>query len=269
MRRRRNKSLLVRSLTLLALPVLLTASGYALFSQKLTLHGSTIKPAYTYTQGLLMTYTKNTTPQAGKYLYSQVVTIKNNGTAGVISWQMSFAVPSGTTNLTCSASVTCVLSGTTVTVQSTATSGSLSPAASAQFNLSFLATQDRYTLQNVVVGGTAELTYQTITGLNVTAVAGKRVKNGRGFAWPYTITVTNNSGQPVSAWRITTNWDPVNAVNTVVSMPTTVNYTTTNTQLTITSKTALANGASFQFTPSLGASGGNWTLSGVVVQGSF
>ncbi len=265
MRRRQSKSLLSHALTVMLLPLVLTSVGYAVFSQSLSVTGNTAKPAYSYSQSLLMTYTKTTTPQSGSTLYSQNVTIKNNGSNGVTSWQVKFDVPAGTSNLSCSAAVTCSLLGTTVTVDSTAASDVIDPAGTATFIVSFLSSPTDYTLQNVIVSGVPAPVYQPIAGLTVTQKAGKRTKVGRVFQWPYTFTVTNNSGQAVSAWRITANWS--STTNSVVLMASTVNYTTSATQITITSKTPVANGSNFQFAGTLGSTTANWVLSGVTIQG--
>lgn len=266
MRRRQTKSLLSHALTVMLLPVVLTSVGYAVFSQTLSVTGDTAKPAYSYSQSLLMTYTKTTAPQSGSTLYTQNVTIRNNGSNGVTSWQVKFDVPAGTTNLSCSAAVTCSLVGTTVTINSTATNGTINPASTATFVVSFLTSPTNYTLQNVIVSGVPAPIYRTITGLTVTQTAGKRTKVGAVFQRPYTFTVTNSSGQAVTSWRITANWS--STTNSIVSMPTTVNYTTSATQIVITSKTSVANGSNFQFVGTLGSTTANWVLSGITIQGA-
>lgn len=266
MRRRRKKSLLVRILPLMSAPLLLVGTSFALFSQNLSIHSFTSKPAYTSSQGLRLTYAKSTAYQAGSYMYTNTMTVANTGSSGVSSWQVTFLVPVGTSNLVCEASVTCTLSGTLVTVHSTAINGAIDPLSSKQFSLSFLTSPPDYTLQDINISGVLAAQYQTINGLSVTATPGKRSKSGSNFLWPYTFNVTNNSGKTVTAWRITTNWSLANG-NAVATMSSTVNYTTSATQLIITSKTGIANGSSFQFSSSLQASGGNWSLSGVSIQG--
>ena len=252
---------------LIAVPLALSSVGYAIFTQNLSVNTSTIKPAYSSSQGLRVTYDRTVVPQGQVFTHTlNPITITNYGTAGVTAWQFKFDLPSGFSNLACT-NATCTTSGNTVTMVNTGTNGTINPSGSVTVSLSFRTSLTQYTLQNVFISGTPVLTYQTMSGLTVSRTIGTRTKSGKWYAWPYTFTVTNNTGQTISAWRITANWSTT--TNQVNSMDATVNYTTSATQLTITRIASLANGQNFVFNASLGSTDINWVISGLAIQGAL
>ncbi len=257
-------ALLREALLLVAFPLVFVGTGYALYSQQLTVNGTGRGVTYTSSQGLFVSYAKTVTSSGLNWNYSITFTVKNNGTSTIGSWQVGFDMPTGSTSLSCSASVTCSSTGMSVTAYSTATNKTINAGGQTSFTLSFIAPVQNAVLQNLSVSGLYANTYQTITGLTMTATAGTRTKAGKWYYWPYTIVVTNNSTVDVSAWRITASWS---TTETVKTMPTTVNYTTSSTQLTITSKTGVVKGNTFQFVPTLGSTKATWVLTNYSVQG--
>lgn len=255
---------------MMSIPLLVSGTGYALFSQNLSLAGGSAKPAYSATQYTLMTYTKTITQQGAVWLYSLPMTVKNNGATQLTAWRVKFDVPADTAQLTCPTSVTCTRAGNTVTIVNGTGNGTLNPAASTSFTLSFTTSVNLYTLQNVLVSGTYSTAWQTIAGLTVTATQGTRTKSGNKYTWPVTVKVTNASGQPISTWRVIIPWATANTY-APTTPPAGISYTTTATQLTITSTNTLANGASYTLTttPAFRVTSTNigWTTAGTTVQG--
>lgn len=192
------------------------------------------------------------------------MTITNKGVTSVTAWSIKFNVPTGVTTVTCSSTVTCTTSGVTVTVVNKAANGTIAAGASATFTVSFTSATAKYTLQNVIVSGTLSNTYQTIAGLTVGFVKGTVTKNGSTYTYPYTFTVTNASGQNLSAWQALCSWSSNAASSTVDS---TVNYTTAAARITFTSKTALNNTANIVFNGTFTKNSSTWTISSCTVQG--
>jgi len=255
-----------RVLMLVTIPLVLTSTGYALFSQNLSVNGDTELPNYTSSQNLSLSYTKSVTPQGQVWTYTISVTVKNNsGTRTVSAWQTTFDLPSDYSNNSCT-NATCSVAGTTITAVNSGTNGTINPGSTATYSFTFRSASQTFRFGTITVSGTLVPIYQTVSGLTMTAVAGTRTKSGNKYTWPYTITVTNNSGQNLAGWRITANWS---TSETVTSMPATVNYTTTTTQITITSKSAINTGTNFVFVPSLTSTNQNWTLAGYSVQGAL
>ncbi|QQS22172.1 cellulose binding domain-containing protein [Candidatus Saccharibacteria bacterium] len=255
-----------RDIALIAvLPLLFVSTSYALYTQKLTVNGTGSGVTYTSSQGLFVSYTKTVVQAGANWNYSIAFIVKNNGTSAIGSWQVGFTMPTGSTSLVCASSVTCSAAGMAVTAYSTATNKTINAGAQRTFTVTFTATVANAVLQNLSVAGYYANTYQTIPGLTVSNTRGTRTKSGQWYYWPYNFTVTNNSTIAISAWRITATWS--STTNRVQSMATTVNYTTSATQLTITSKTAVAKNSTFNFTGSLGSTSTTWVLSGIVIQG--
>jgi hypothetical protein len=255
---------LKRAFMLAAIPLALTSTGYALFSQQLSVNATGNVPNYTSSQYLSVSYTQTSVQSGSNWIITTSVTIKDNsGTRTASAWESTFDLPSGYSSLSCS-NATCSQANNVNTAVNTGTNGTINPGGTVTYSFSFTYSQPSYKFTAITVSGTIVPIYQTISGLTVTAVAGTRVKNKNVYQWPYTITVTNNSGQDLAGWEILIPWA---ASNNVVSMPVTVNYTTTSTQLTITSKQAINNGTSFQFLPTLGSTNSGWTMSGQTVLG--
>jgi hypothetical protein len=257
---------LLRDIILLMIvPILCIGTGYALYTQKLTVDGTGRGVTYASSQGLFVSYAKIVTPSGPNWSYSITFIVKNNGTSKIGSWQVGFTMPTGSTSLSCAASVTCTAAGMAVIAYSTTSNKTINAGAQRSFTASFIAPVSNAVLQDLSVSGYYANTYQDIPGLTTSFTTGTRTKSGQWYYWPYNFTVTNNSTIAVSAWRITATWS--STTNRVQSMATTVNYTTTATKLTITSKTAVAKNATFNFTSSLGSTNGAWVLSGVAIQG--
>jgi hypothetical protein len=216
---------------------------------------------------MLFTYSTSYGSVGGKTVFNITGVVKNNGTATVTAWLLSFDMPSDFSNITCGTTVTCSNSGVTATINNGSGNGTIAAGASVTFTYSFRSSLTKYTLQNISIAGTVPSGYQTISGLTVTASAGTRTKSGKWYYWPYTFTVTNNSGSALSAWRIQTPWS--SSTNAVNSMPANVNYVVAATQLTMLSTTSIANGTNFVYTASLGSTSSTWALTGYTIQGSY
>lgn len=192
------------------------------------------------------------------------MTITNKGVTSVTAWSIKFNVPTGVTTVTCSSTVTCTRSGVTVTVVNKAANGTIAAGASVTFTVSFTSSTAKYTLQNVIVSGTLSTTYQTIAGLTVGFVKGTVTKNGSTYTYPYTFTVTNASGQNLSAWQALCSWSSNATTSTVDS---TVNYTTAAARITFTSKAALDSAANIVFNGTFTKNSSTWTISSCTIQG--
>lgn len=257
---RRNSVLVRQAVMLVTLPLLLAGLGYALFSQNLSLVTDTRNVSYTSTQYMAAKYTKTVTPQGPAFLYSFApMTIYNKGVTDVSAWQIKFDVPSDTTSLSCPSTVTCSRTGNTVTIVNGAGNGTIVPNGSTGFNFSFVSAVQAISLENIIVSGTFSATYQTVAGLGVTVVAGKKT----GGKYPLTITITNNSGQSMSGWQVRI---PTTATCTS-TVPANVTYTCTTTFLTYTGSIAIATGNSYQFTTSVTYGVNGWTARGATVLG--
>ncbi len=109
---------------LISIPFVLSSTGYALFSQQLSVTGTATKPAYASSENLSVSYVKTITSSNGSWNYQISVTIKNNGTNGVTAWQSQFSLPSDFSALSCTNSL-CSQSGTTNTAKIPVSTGLL------------------------------------------------------------------------------------------------------------------------------------------------
>ncbi len=249
---------------LVTIPLVLTSTGYALFSQSLSVNTTSNKPAYSSSQNLDISYTKSIASQGQKWQYTIDVTVTNNGTASVTSWQSTFSLPADYSNVSCS-SASCSQAGN---VNTASGSNTIAAGAYTTYTLVFRSSDPAYLFTSIGVSGTQGAQYQTYSGLTVNAVAGTRTKKGKTYSWPYTFTVTNNSGQNLSGWRIVVPWNT--SASSVSNMPATVNYVENPTQLTIYSTQALNNGSNFQFVATFSSSNQNWVMSsGYYVEGEL
>jgi hypothetical protein len=250
---------------LVAIPLALTSTGYALFSQQLSVNATGNVPNYTSSQNLSVSYSQSSAPSGQNYLITTSVTIKNNsGTQGVTAWNSTFDLPSGYSNLNCS-NATCSQTSNVNTAVNTGTNGLISPGGTATYTFVFKYSLPSFKFTTITISGTLAPIYQTMAGLTMSAVAGSGSTKQGVTTVPYTITVSNNTGQNLSAWRIIADWS---STETVATMPTTVNYTTTTTNITITSKSAINTGTNFVFSPSFSSTNSGWVLTGYSVQGS-
>jgi uncharacterized protein affecting Mg2+/Co2+ transport len=242
------------------------STGYALFSQNLSINANATKPAYTSSQYLFLSYTRSVAPSGSNWRYTYSVTVKNTSSTRTISaWQATFSLPSGYSSVNCT-NAGCSQASNVNTAVNTGTNGTINPNGTVTFTFAFTAAQQNYRFSDISVSGTVVPIYQTVTGLTVSVSAGTRVKNKNIYTWPYTITVTNNSGQDLAGWRLLIPWTNSESVD---SIPATVNYVATATQLQITSKQGISNGANFQFIASLSSTNSGWSMSGQTVQGDY
>jgi hypothetical protein len=253
---------------LLAIPLVLTGTGYALFSQQLSVNTTTTNPAYTTSNNLQFSYTKTLSTQGQKTVFTIVGTVKNLGTTNTASWQVMFDMPADFGNFTCDSAAVCSTSGATATIKNGTGNGTIPTGGTVSFTISFSSSSTNYTLQNLSVAGTVPAVYQTISGLTLSVTHGNSTKAQGTYSWPYTFTVTNNSGSPLQAWRITAPWNTT-TTNTVTSMSSTVNYLTNATQITILSTTGLANGSSIVFNATFTSKASTWALTGSAIQGAY
>ncbi len=255
---------LKRIALLVAIPLALMSTGYALFSQQLSVTAQTTQPTFSFTQNLTPTYTQAVTPNQGLWTHTVTVTISNNGTSSVIAWQSSFDLPSDYTNVTCISATCSQTNNTNTAVNSNST---IEAGGTAAYSFTFDTSYQAYTFTNLAVSGTLAPVFQGVSGLAVSVSTGARSQSGATYTRPYTFTVTNNSGQDLAGWEITIPWNTTS--NSVSSMPNTVGYTQSSSQLTILSSQALVNGANFQFTTDLSSTNANYLLSGYAVEGRF
>lgn len=260
--------MLPRLASLLAIPLALTGVGYALFTQNLSINTSTIKPSYTSSQGLRVTYSRSVAPAGQNFTHTlNPITITNNGPTAVTAWQFVFTLPTGHSNRTCT-NATCTAVGDVITMVNTGTNGTINPGGSVTVSMSYRTSLQRYTLQNVSISGTLILTYQTMAGLTVSRTVGTRTKSGKWYRWPYTFTVTNNTGQTLRAWRITaTPWAP--ATNRVNLMPAGVTYVSGATSLVMSRTASFPTGTNYVFTTKLESTNINWALTAYPVEGAL
>lgn len=241
------------------------STGYALFSQQLSINATTSSVAYVSNNYTTVTYTKTATFAAGVYTYKlNPFVIKNNGVTSITAWQVQFTVPADTTAITCPTTVTCTINNTThvVTITRTVTiaAGASSTINNTSNSIRFTSTTAYFTPQNVNISATYSTAYVAITGLTVVATAGAK----SGGAFPLTVTITNNTGQPISGWQVT-----IPTTKTCTStVPSGVTYTCTATVLTYTgAAVAIANGAQYTFSTSVTTTMTTWTTSGAAVKG--
>lgn len=263
----KRSAILRHIIMLVTIPLVLTSTGYALFSQNLSLHANATKPTYTSSQNLLLTYTKTVAPSGSNWLYTINATVTNTSSTRTASaWQATFTLPSGYSSITCT-NATCSQASNVNTAVNTGTNGTINTNGTVSFTFTFISSQQNYIFTSIGVSGTLTPIYQTVSGLTVSASAGTRTKSGKWYTWPYTITVTNASGQNLAGWRVLIPWDTTS--NQVSSIPTTVNYTEATTQLTIMSKQAITTGTNFQFVANLSSTNSAWVMSGYTVEGQF
>lgn len=250
---------------LLAMPALIVGTSYALFSQTLTIDGEGDLPQYVSNNYTVWTYTKSATLSAGNYTYKlNPFVITNRGVTSITAWKVMFTVPADTTAITCPTTVTCSINNTThvVTITRTTTiaAGASSTINNTSNSIRFITATANYIPQNVDVSATYSTAYATIAGLTVVATAGTK----SGGAFPLTVTITNNSGQPISGWQVT-----VPTTRSCTStVPSGVTYTCTTSVLTYTgAAVAIANGAQYQFNTTVTTTATTWTTSGAAVKG--
>lgn len=269
MARYRQSSVLVRqSIMLMALPLLLAGTSYALFSQNLSLVTKTSNVQYTSTGNAAVKYTKSVVQQGSSQLYTITATLYNRGALAYDGWQMKFDLPSDATQFTCGTGVVCTLNGVTVSIGNGTGNGAVAAGNTTTFSFTFKTVDTAYTLQNVIASGSVPAAWQTISGLSVSSSIGTRTKQGKNYFWPYTFTITNNSAAAVSAWRITgTPWS--SSSNAVSSAPGTVTYISGTSSLVITSTAGIAKGANFQFTINLQSTNQVWALTTTTIEGKL
>jgi head-tail adaptor len=248
------------------MPLLTVSASYALFSQDLSVDATGSIVSYISNQYMTVTYTKSATLSAGIYTYRLTpLIVKNNGVTSVTAWQVKFTVPADMTTLSCPTSVVCSTAGTVVTMTNGTGNGTIAKGATRSIsNTSFKSAVAAYTPQNIIISGTFATTYATIAGFTVAITRGTSTQNGSNYTWtPVTVTVTNNSGQPLSGWQLAvTPWASTSSVGS--TMPTGLSYATTSTRLTITSTNAIAAGSSYQFTMTITNRSSTWTPVGAL-----
>ena len=263
LRSKKHISYIKHAFMLMVIPLLVVSTGYAVFSQQLTVTGKGNKPAYSFTNNMSMSYSIAYGTSGQRTVYNITMTVKYNGSGTIESWSTRVDLPTDFSSRTCQATVICSNVGNRLTISNGAGNGTINPNGTVTFTFSFQTnTGQGYELQEIVVAGILVRVYQTMSGLTFTATPGTRTKSGNRYSWPYTIQVTNNSGQAISAWKIeSTNWTSANQITGVSS---TVNYVATSTLLTVTSKTGLANSASITFNATMSTTNQNWVFAGTI-----
>ena len=260
-RRVRTRSLR-QIIILMAIPILLSGVGYAIFSQDLSINAKTSNVAYSSSQNLIMTYVDTVTSHGNRWRHNLEITLKNNGSTSTSSWSVTFHVPDDASQLSCQNTVACSKDGDEVTVSSTTDSGVINAGSELVFTLSFRSGLEKYTLQQIHISGVIEVTYETIDGLTVVVTQGNRTKPNRWYEWPVTIRVVNQSGSAVSGWRVSMNWN--SGTDQVNSMPSNLTYITNASQLVITGANSIASSSNYEFTTILRSTDANWTANATV-----
>lgn len=242
------------------------STGYALFKQNLALNATVSKPSYSSSQYMKMSYTKTETPSGSNTNYSLSTVITNNGITSVTAWQLKFDVPSNVTTVTCQNTVTCTKTGVTVTVVNGTGNGTVAAGAStAAFTISFTSATAKYTLQNIIISGTFSTAYQNVSTLTITPSLTSSSKAGSTYTYNYSFLVKNTSPtQSLSAWQAVCTWSLRPNSSTI---STNVNYTSTTSTITFTSKTALAANSNITFTGKFPIKSSTWVISGCTIQG--
>lgn len=261
--RRRNYRTHFRYIALLLVyPLIFIGVGYALYSEDLSIHGKSNKPAYTATPSMSISYTTVKTPSGSLIIYNITATVKNIGAGSVSRWQVKFDLPNGYSQFSCATTVTCTTSGSTVTVNSGTGNSTIAAGGSTVFTFTFRSAVQNYQLQNLYVIGVESL-FHTIGGLTVAAA--RTSGSILSLSSTYQFTVKNTSGQSVRMWRITAGgWS--NADN-ITSMDPRVQWIDLPTSLIMVGTNPVANGANFVFNAQM-SSGLLWGgLSGVTIVG--
>lgn len=249
----------------IGIPLALVSTGYALYSQKLTVVGATTKPAYSIGQKMLFTYNKTVVQAGANWNYTISGTVKNNGLTATSSWTLKFDLPVGATPV-CSG-VTCTTSGQTVTAASQTANNSITAGASANFTITFTTTTSNYQLQNIITAAVLPTAYATYSGLTAAATrTSGPTKSGSKYMSAYRFTVTNNTAQPMM-WRIqAAPWSTTYTVN-ATGTDTTMNYASQTSALVFTSKTAVAPNATFTFNVNITTTSSTWAFTSWPITG--
>ncbi len=229
---------------LMIFPICMVAVTYALFSQNLSINGATSSVAYVSNQSLMMTYAKTQTGTS-PYTYTIGMTLKNGSTTNTTVWQVDFTVPPDTSTITCPATVTCTLNGTTLTILSNTNGAIAKNGGSIVVSFSFKTATTAYTLQDVATYANYNITYATKVGLTVNVSVGARTGSSGAYTWPVTVTITNDFSQPLGGWRVAIK--PWESTYVKSGLPAGVTASGTTT-LTLTGANELATGAVYQFT---------------------
>ena len=264
---RRHRRSTKRFAVLWLVPLLILSVGYAGYSQQLSVHTATTKPAYTSNNNLDLSYSTAVVAKAGKWRFTMSpFKITNSGQADVSAWSVSFSVPAGASNVSCTGAV-CSLSGTTMTVTNTTSNGVILAGGSIDVSVVFRLAQTSYVLQDIVVSGTEQPIFQTYGGLTATVTAGATVKKANKYVTPFAITMTNASGADFSAVRVRIPWN--SATNKVTTMPAGLGYFVSGSELIIVRPAGLLNGQSATYTVSLSSTSRAWTITTMTIEGNI
>ena len=139
-----------------------------------------------------MTYTKTTTG-TGPYTYTlNPTTIKNNGVTSITAWQFTFDLPPGMTTLTCPTSVVCSQTATTVTVKTAPPTAQLQLVRRGHlaFHLRVLPINTPSKCHYI-----GDIYHDVPSNHRPDGCRDGWSKSGGVF--PLTVTISNNSGQPI------------------------------------------------------------------------
>lgn len=239
------------------------SGAYALSSRNLSLSGSTSTIAYVTNQSLAMTYT---TPQTSvsPYTYTIGMTVKNGAALATSVWQIDLEVPSDASSISCPRTVTCTLNGTTLTVLSN-TSGTIAPGGNTQVSFTYKTTTNGAIFQGITTYANHPAALATMPGLTVNASAGTVRKSGSSYSAPLTVTVTNNSGKPITGWQAVIS--PFSRTYTLTGVTTGVSSVRSST-LTLTGSNELATGGSYQFSATVRLGGSTtWRVTSATIRG--
>lgn len=258
MRRRRNitKSIIIY----LVIALVGISVAYAWLSKSLTING-TAQTTASSSQDLTPSGTPQTWQNGSKLQYNfSPITLQNNSSIGYVAWKVLFPVPSDTTGVSCY-NATCSYANGVITIHNASYNGTVAAGGSTSFGLSFqTATTGITTSGMTVIGDTGTYNdnqYQTLSGLTTAVSKSSGWQSGNSYIQQYNFTVSNQTGQTLSAWRIKIPWN--SSTNSVAAMWN-ASYVVSGQYLVITSSSALANGSTASFGGQLSVPNQSWQL---------
>ena len=163
---------------LIVIPLALTGTGYALFSQQLSVTANSTAPEYTSSQNLSVNYDKNVAAVGQDWEYTISARIRNNGTADTTSWQSTFSLPEDYSNVNC-VDALCSQPNGVLSAANTGANGTIAANDTLTYSFTFRSTEQNYRFTSLGVSGTLAPAYAPVSGLTVLASAGARTQLGQ------------------------------------------------------------------------------------------
>ena len=259
MSRHRHQLRLETLLVFLLAPLLLVSVGYALFSQNLSLQGTSRAIVNDPAEPNLVVSSTRTVWQTGvNFNYTMSVTVSNIGTLASTGWEIIITLPATISGLSCW-NVLCSLSGTTLTMTNMSYNGSIAPGASTDFGMSFKSKNSAINFDTYDIEGDSGLEsddqYIVISGLNASFTPSGSWNSGGNHIKQYNVQVTNTTGARIKAWKIFLNWNSTS--NSVVAIWN-ATYVAEPTVLKLSNGGQLDSGSTASFGMQLGVPTSSW-----------